>query len=115
MRCMLRAHQGGDLPLRLLLEIRFHVGLERLTAAILLASTSTGLLPYVARCHSVLLSPKDCDPVPSWNKKQRNMASLCCERTSPDPALLTSNVLADVGQSPQTLPQRYWPAGEKRG
>ena len=44
MRCMVRAHHGGDLPLGLLLEIGFHVGLEMLTAAILLASTSTGLL-----------------------------------------------------------------------
>jgi hypothetical protein len=106
MRYMLRAHQGGDLPLRLLLEIGFHVGLEMLTAVILLASTSTGLPPYVARCHSVLPSPKDCDPLPIWSKKQRNMASLCCGRISPDPALLTSDVLGDVGQSPQTLSQR---------
>ena len=81
----------------MLLEIGFHVGLERLTAAIHLASTSTGLPPYVARCHSVLPSPKDRSPVPSRSEKQRNMASLCCGRTSPDPALLTSDVLGDVG------------------
>src|SRR5215212_207104 len=34
---------------------------------------------------------------------------------SPDPALLVSDVLGDVGESPQTLPQSYRPAGEKRG
>src|SRR5918994_6023655 len=34
---------------------------------------------------------------------------------SPDPALLLPDVLGYVCESPQTLPQSYRPAGEKRG
>src|SRR5215207_4657764 len=34
---------------------------------------------------------------------------------SPDPALLLPDVLGNVGEGPQTLPQSDRPAGEKRG
>jgi hypothetical protein len=77
------------------LEIRFLRGLGRLTVVILLTSTSTV-----------------CNPVPSWSERQRKMASLCCERPSSDRSPLLPDVLCDVGEGPQTLPQRYRPTGE---